>query len=236
MLELRGVRKCFGDFSLELDIAVNSGETLALTGPSGCGKTTALNLIAGLLDVDAGDILIDGVSVRTLPPWKRNISLVFQDFALFPHLSVKQNIEYGPFIHRFPRKEREALAAKMLRLVRLEGYEKRRTDTLSGGEKQRVAIARALAVQPAVLLLDEPFSGLDTPLRQELRREFLSIRQQSGAPWVLVTHDREEAEELGDRIVQMDRGRITGIFTRPVDISSRARYTFCNSEVDLWKR
>jgi ABC-type Fe3+/spermidine/putrescine transport system ATPase subunit len=207
-LEARGLRKSYGEFSLSLDFSVAPGETLVLVGPSGCGKTTALNLIAGLARPDGGDILIDGKVISDIPVWKRNISVVFQDLALFPHLNVGNNISYGPFIRGLPREERRRIREETLRITRLSGYEKRRISTLSGGERQRVAIARALAVNPSALLLDEPFSGLDAPLRRELRREFREIRGRSRAPWVFVTHDREEAAVLGDRIALLSRGRI----------------------------
>jgi ABC-type Fe3+/spermidine/putrescine transport system ATPase subunit len=208
MLEIRNLRKIYGDFSVKLNLSVADGETLALVGPSGCGKTTALNLIAGLIQADSGEILIDGEDSTALPPWKRNISVVFQDLALFPHLTVGKNIAYGPFIRRIPKPERQRLVAETLKAVRLEGYEKRRIDTLSGGERQRAAIARSLAASPRALLLDEPFSSLDAPLRRQLRREFLALRSRSRAPWVFVTHDREEAGVIGDRIALMSAGRI----------------------------
>jgi thiamine transport system ATP-binding protein len=207
-LEIRGLEKSYGDFSLSLDLRVEAGETLVLAGPSGCGKTTALNLIAGLLPADRGNILLDGKPISGLPPWKRNISVVFQDLALFPHLSVGNNVAYSLFIHRVPGEERRRIVRENLKLVRLEGFEGRRIDTLSGGERQRVAIARALAASPGLLLPDEPFSSLDAPLRRELRREFREIRSRSRIPCIFVTHDREEAAVLGDRIALMSAGRI----------------------------
>ncbi|MDR3341711.1 MAG: ABC transporter ATP-binding protein [Treponema sp.] len=207
-LEIQELTKTYGDFSVRLDCSVADGETLALVGPSGCGKTTALSLITGLVQAERGVLRSDGEDISRLPPWKRNISVVFQDLALFPHLDAGQNIAYGLFIRGVPKRERRRVVAETLRIVRLSGYEKRRINTLSGGERQRIAIARALATAPRALLLDEPFSSLDAPLRREIRQEFLDIRAQSKAPCIFVTHDREEAAILGDRIALMSAGRI----------------------------
>jgi ABC-type Fe3+/spermidine/putrescine transport system ATPase subunit len=208
MLEVKGLQKTYGGFSLSLDLTVGEGETLALVGPSGCGKTTALNLIAGLAEPEFGSVAIDGADITNLPAWKRNISVVFQDLALFPHLDVGGNIAYGLFIRRVPKKERRIIVEQTLEIVRLKGYAQRRIDTLSGGELQRVAIARSLASSPRLLLLDEPFSSLDAPLRKNLRRDFLEIRSHSKAPCIFITHDREEALILGDKIALMKDGRI----------------------------
>ena len=207
-LEAIGIKKSYGDFSVSLDFSVEKGETLALVGPSGSGKTTALNLVAGLAEMDEGKLLIDGEDAGALPCWKRNVSVVFQDLALFPHLDVGGNIAYGLFVRKVPKKERKLIIDSALELVRLPGYASRRIHTLSGGEKQRVAIARALACKPSAFLLDEPFSSLDAPLRKEMRREFLEIRSRSEAPCLFVTHDREEAAMLGDRLALMTGGRI----------------------------
>jgi len=207
-LEVIGIKKSYGDFSISLDFSVAKGETLALVGPSGSGKTTALNLVAGLAEMESGKLLIDGEDAGALPCWKRNISVVFQDLALFPHLDVGGNISYGLFVRRVPKNERKKIVDSALELVRLQGYISRRIHTLSGGEKQRVAIARALACRPRAFLLDEPFSSLDAPLRKEMRREFLEIRSRSEAPCIFVTHDREEAAMLGDRLALMTGGRI----------------------------
>jgi ABC-type Fe3+/spermidine/putrescine transport system ATPase subunit len=207
-IEIYGLRKRYGDFSLTLDFSVADREILVLAGPSGCGKTTALNLIAGFAQPSGGSVLVDKKPVTGLPPWKRNIAVVFQDLALFPHLNVEKNITYGLFIRGVCREERRRIAADVLRVVRLEGYETRPIHTLSGGERQRVAIGRALAVSPQALLLDEPFSSLDIPLRRALRQEFLEIHAESGVPCIFVTHDREEAAVLGDRIALMSAGHI----------------------------
>jgi ABC-type Fe3+/spermidine/putrescine transport system ATPase subunit len=212
-LEVKSLKKSYGDFSLSLDMSVGEGETLALVGASGCGKTTALNLIAGLAEPEAGSVFIDGEDITGLPAWKRNISVVFQELALFPHLDVGGNISYGLFIRGVTRKERRRIIEDTLEIVHLPGYASRRIDTLSGGERQRVAIARSLASSPRALLLDEPFSSLDAPLRKSLRREFLEIRSHSDAPCIFVTHDREEAVMLGDRVALMSGGRIVEIGT-----------------------
>jgi len=211
MLEIKSLKKSYGDFSISLDFSVDAGETLTLAGPSGCGKTTTLNLIAGLIEPESGSISIDGEDITRLPAWKRNISVVFQDLALFPHLDVGGNIAYGLFIKKVPKKERRLIVEQTLEIVRLQGYAQRRIDTLSGGERQRVAIARALASNPRLLLLDEPFSSLDAPLRKALHRDFLEIRAHSKAPCIFITHDREEALMLGDKVALIKDGHIVEI-------------------------
>jgi ABC-type Fe3+/spermidine/putrescine transport system ATPase subunit len=193
---------------MDLSLRVERGETLVLAGPSGCGKTTALSLIAGIIQAGDGDILAEGRSINNLPPWKRHIAVVFQDLALFPHLDVGKNVAYGLFMHGVSKPKRQRIVAEALEQVRLSGYERRRIDTLSGGEQQRVAIARALAMSPRAMLLDEPFSSLDAPLRRSLRAEFRGIPEAAGIPCLFVTHDREEAAALGDRIALMSAGRI----------------------------
>ncbi|MDR2731096.1 MAG: ABC transporter ATP-binding protein [Treponema sp.] len=208
MLKVKALKKSYGDFSVSIDLSVGTGETLSLVGPSGCGKTTTFNLIAGLIEPESGSISIDSEDITCLPAWKRNISVVFQDLALFPHLDVGGNIAYSLFIRGVPKKERRLIIEKTLEIVRLQGYAARRIDTLSGGERQRVAIARSLASSPRALLLDEPFSSLDAPLRKDLHRDFLEIRSHSKAPCIFITHDREEAMMLGDRVALMMEGRI----------------------------
>ena len=210
-LDVIALKKTYGNFSVSLDFSVGAGETLAIVGPSGSGKTTALNLVSGLAECESGQLISGGADISTLPCWKRNISVVFQDLALFPHLDVGRNIAYGLFIKKVPAKERRRVIEEMLDLVRLPGFASRRIHTLSGGERQRVAIARALASSPRALLLDEPFSSLDAPLRNSLRREFLEIRKGSAhseTPCIFVTHDQEEAVMLGDRVALMSEGRI----------------------------
>lgn len=208
---VNALRKNYGQFSVDIDFKINDGETLVLAGPSGCGKTTALRMIAGLVIPDSGTILLDDVDVQDIPAWKRNIGVVFQDLALFPHLSVGGNVAYGPFVRGVGKMERERIVETCLAQARLEGYAKRRVDTLSGGERQRAAIARALAASPSALLMDEPFSSLDAPLRRELRLEFRELRERVEYPCLFVTHDREEAATVGDRVAIMNAGRVIEI-------------------------
>ncbi len=205
---IHALKKSFGDFLVSVDLELGDSELLVLAGPSGCGKSSALNLISGLVEADSGSISINGTDISGVPSWKRGIGLVFQDSSLFPHLTVEKNIAYGPFIAGKPKKEQRELANHYIQALRLGGYEKRRVQTLSGGEKQRVAIARSLAAGPRVLLMDEPFSSLDAPLRREFRTEFRELREREGFPCIFVTHDREEAAIMADRIAVMQNGWI----------------------------
>ena len=192
---------------LTLDIA--AGETVVLLGPSGCGKTTTLRIIAGLESPDAdGRVFFDRDDVTPLPIERRGVGMVFQSYALFPNMSVAENVGYGLRVRRMARDAREARVAEMLALVDLTAFASRRVDQLSGGQRQRVALARALAIQPRVLLLDEPLTALDAKLREQLRVEIDRLLRSLGITTVYVTHDQAEAMSLGDRIIVMERGRI----------------------------
>jgi iron(III) transport system ATP-binding protein len=215
MLRLEGLRKDFGAVSAvaDLSLEVEAGEFLTLLGPSGCGKTTTLRLIAGFEDVDAGRVLIDGKDVTALPPQRRDTGMVFQNYALFPHLDVFENVAFGLKARRVPRRELAGRVARALDRVDLAGYEKRRVQQLSGGQQQRVAVARALAPEPPVLLLDEPLSNLDATLRERTRAELRTLLKRLGMTAVFVTHDQEEAFALSDRIALLDRGRLQQLGT-----------------------
>jgi putative spermidine/putrescine transport system ATP-binding protein len=202
-----GAHAAVDDVSLE----VTPGELVVLLGPSGCGKTTTLRLIAGFLAPDAGDIRLDGRSIVSLPPHKRDMGIVFQSYALFPHLSVARNIAFGLEMRRSGTAATEARVQEMLRLVRLEDFAQRLPRQLSGGQQQRVALARALAIHPRVLLLDEPLSNLDAALRQDMAREIRLLQQGRGITTIMVTHDQTEAMALADRLVLMHDGKVQQI-------------------------
>ena len=212
-LELQNLVKRFGDTAAVdgASLTVGAGEIVALLGPSGCGKTTTLRLIAGFESLDAGCILLGGSDLTALPPFRRGIGLVFQDYALFPHMTVADNIDYGMRQQGVPRAERAKRRAELLRLVRLERLEDRRPAALSGGQQQRVALARALAISPKLLLLDEPLSNLDAKLRETLRTDLGDILRAVGMTTLIVTHDQIEAIALADRIALMNKGAIEQI-------------------------
>ncbi len=200
--------KFFDDFTFRADLTVNEGEFVCLLGPSGCGKTTALQLIAGILAPDSGELHLGKRNITAMPPWERNIGLVFQDYALFPHMTVHENIAYGLKQKAWSRGAIKNRVDELLRLVRLPNYQGRKPENLSGGEKQRVALARAIAPSPDLLLMDEPLSALDAGLRTTLRREIRRIQRRVGLTTIYVTHDQEEALTLGDRIIVMRNGGI----------------------------
>ncbi len=211
VLDLRGVSKDFAAQRVVDDVwlAVEEGSFFSLLGPSGCGKTTTLRLVAGFENPTSGEILLRGSAVTALRPYQRNVSTVFQNYALFPHLSVRGNVEFG-LRHRgrLGRGEIERRVRKVLEQVQLEGKEDRKPSGLSGGEKQRVALARSLVLAPDVLLLDEPLSALDARLRKDVRAELKLLQRRTGVTFLFVTHDQEEALSLSDRIAVMNRGRI----------------------------
>ncbi|MEO8195686.1 MAG: ABC transporter ATP-binding protein [Thermoanaerobaculia bacterium] len=209
-VELERVTRRFGDVVAvdNVDLRVADGEFFTLLGPSGSGKTTCLRLIAGFDLPSAGRIRLHGADVTDRPPYERNVNTVFQDYALFPHLTVGENVAYGPMIRGVARDERRRLAEEMLALVELSGLGGRKPSELSGGQRQRVALARALINRPRVLLLDEPLGALDLQLRQQMQAELKAIQQRIGITFVFVTHDQEEALTMSDRIAVFHRGRI----------------------------
>jgi ABC-type Fe3+/spermidine/putrescine transport system ATPase subunit len=212
-VELVGVTRRFGAVAAvdAIDLEVHPGEFLSLLGPSGCGKTTTLRLIAGFERPDQGEVRIGGRDVSRVPPYKRDVNTVFQSYALFPHLSVLENVGYGLKQRGLGRSERRNRATEMLELVRLSGFGDRKPRQLSGGQQQRVALARALVMHPRVLLLDEPLGALDLKVRKELQIELKRIQEEIGITFVYVTHDQEEALAMSNRVVVMNAGHIEQI-------------------------
>lgn len=209
-IEITGLDKYYGDNHVidHLDLTVHPGQFTTFLGPSGCGKTTILRMIAGFETIDGGDILIDGESVTKLPPNKRKVHTIFQQYALFPHLNVYDNIAYGLKAHGKNKKEIKEAVGWALDMVSLSGFEKRMPAQMSGGQKQRVSIARAIVNRPSVLLLDEPLTALDMKLRKEMRYKLKELQQQLGISFIYVTHDQEEAMVMSDRIVVLNSGKI----------------------------
>jgi spermidine/putrescine transport system ATP-binding protein len=224
---LERISKSFDDVNAVDDVSleIGSSEFFSLLGPSGCGKTTTLRMIAGFERPDAGRIVIGDSDVTEIPPHLRPVNTVFQSYALFPHLSVEQNVEFGLRFKDVPKEQRRERAAEALELVRLRGYEKRRPHQLSGGQQQRVALARAVVLSPSVLLLDEPLGALDAKLRRELQIELKSIQREIGITFVYVTHDQEEALTMSDRLAVMSRGRVEQLGT-PRDVYEHPQSAF----------
>jgi spermidine/putrescine transport system ATP-binding protein len=212
-IALEGVSKGFGRVAAVQDVslAIAEGEFFSLLGPSGCGKTTSLRMIAGFELPDAGRIVLHGEDVTRVRPNRRPVNMVFQHYALFPHMSIYDNVAYGLKVKRVPRSEHRKRIQEMLRVVELEGLERRRTRQLSGGQQQRVALARALVNRPAALLLDEPLGALDVKLRRQMQLELKRIQSELGTTFVYVTHDQEEALAMSDRIAVMNLGRVEQI-------------------------
>jgi len=244
-VRLEGIRKQYGDDVVgrrvaryvetggqypvvavdRLDLDVGDGEFFSMLGPSGSGKTTTLRLIAGFEQPTQGRILLHGRDVTAIPPFDRDVNTVFQDYALFPHLSVGDNVAYGLMVRKVPKAERAARVGDALRMVRLEGYEKRKPSQLSGGQRQRVALARALVNRPRVLLLDEPLGALDLKLREEMQIELKAIQQEVGITFIYVTHDQQEALTMSDRLAVFNRGRIEQVGS-PADVYERPATRF----------
>ena len=208
-----------------VDLDVYDGEFFSMLGPSGSGKTTTLRMIAGFELPTEGRILLHGQDVTAIPPFDRDVNTVFQDYALFPHMSVGENVAYGLMIRKVPKAERATRVAEALRMVRLEGYEKRKPGQLSGGQRQRVALARALVNRPRVLLLDEPLGALDLKLREEMQIELKAIQQQVGITFIYVTHDQEEALTMSDRLAVFNHGRIEQVGA-PAEVYERPATQF----------
>ncbi|MGE7878826.1 ABC transporter ATP-binding protein [Peribacillus muralis] len=226
-VEIKGAFKQFGTNVVlnGIDLEVKQGELLTLLGPSGCGKSTTLNLIAGFLDADRGEVHIKGNNVTKVPPYKRDLGMVFQTYSLFPHMTVYENLSFGLKLRKVGKSEQKKKISKALELVKMSGLENRYPRELSGGQRQRVAISRALVVEPELLLLDEPLSNLDAKLRHELRTEIKRLQKEIGVTTIFVTHDQEEALSMSDRVVVMNAGKIEQIST-PTDIYNHPKTEF----------
>jgi len=227
ILELRNVSKQFGSYQAveDVSIAVELGEFYALLGPSGCGKTTTLRMIAGFEETTSGDILLAGKRINHLRAYERNVSTVFQSYALFPHLSARRNVEFGLRRKHVPEADIRRKVGDAFELVHLTGKEDRLPSQLSGGERQRVALARSLVLEPALLLLDEPLSALDPNLRKQVRSELKALQRRIGVTFIFVTHDQEEALSMSDRIALLHKGRLEQVGT-PRDLYLQPKTRF----------
>ncbi|TPK43863.1 ABC transporter ATP-binding protein [Mesorhizobium sp. B2-5-4] len=214
-IQFDGVTKRFGDFTAvnNLSLTIFEREFFALLGASGCGKSTLLRMLAGFEEPTAGRILLDGQDLRGIPPYRRPVNMMFQSYALFPHMTVENNIAFGLKQEGMPKPDIEKRVADMLKLVKLEQFAKRKPHQLSGGQRQRVALARSVAKRPKVLLLDEPLGALDKKLREETQFELMDLQQELGLTFVVVTHDQEEAMTMADRIAIMDKGEVMQVAT-----------------------
>jgi putative spermidine/putrescine transport system ATP-binding protein len=231
-LGLQNITQRFGDFVAvrDINLEVEGGELLALLGPSGCGKSTLLRIISGFIRQSQGQVLFDGEAVDDLSPSQRGVGIVFQNYALFPHMTVAENVAYGLQARRLPRDKIARRVAEMLALVHMSEFAGRKPRQLSGGQQQRVALARCLAIDPKVLLLDEPFGALDKNLRLDMQIEVKRLQRESGITAILVTHDQEEALSLADRVAVMSRGNIEQV-SSPTEIYDRPRTLFVNQFV-----
>lgn len=227
ILQLQNIHKSFDTSGVlkGVDLTIQRGEFITLLGSSGCGKTTTLRIIAGLEQPDSGCVLLENQDITSLAPNKRNVNTVFQNYALFPHMNVAENVGYGLRIKKTAKSEIEAKVASMLKLVQLEDYGKRMPDQLSGGQRQRIAIARAVINEPKVLLLDEPLGALDLKLRRQMQLELKRLQKQLGITFIYITHDQEEAINMSDRIAVMNEGKVEQIGT-PNDIYYRPRTAY----------
>ena len=232
IVSIQGLAKSFGDVRAVagVDLEIFEGEFITLLGPSGSGKTTVLRMIAGFEKPDSGKILLRGKDVSQLPPYDRDVNTVFQDYALFPHMDVISNIEYGLRVNGVDKDERRQRAMQALKQVRLEGYESRKPAQLSGGQRQRVALARALVNRPSVLLLDEPLGALDLKLREQMQIELKELQRAVGITFIFVTHDQEEALTMSDRIAVFNHGRIEQLGT-PREIYDSPQSSFVSEFV-----
>ena len=227
ILELKNMYKAFDETPalVDVNLTIRKNEFVTLLGPSGCGKTTTLRIIGGFEEADSGDLLFEGKNINDLPAYKRKVNTVFQKYALFPHMNIFDNIAFGLKIKKLDKDVIREKVERMLKLVNLEGFDKRSVDSLSGGQQQRVAIARALVNEPEILLLDEPLGALDLKLRKEMQLELKNMQQTLGITFIYVTHDQEEALSMSDTIVVMDQGVIQQIGT-PEDIYNEPENAF----------